>query len=85
MVAGQGKPDPALFLAAAEKINVPFAHCLLIEDSLSGLEAAHRGGAGYIVALGPKEKQARLRQAAGVNQVISQLDELNVSALFGEC
>jgi len=78
-----GKPEPALFLAAAEKINVPFNHCLLIEDSFSGLEAARRGGAGYIVALGPKEKHDRLRAAEGVNQVISQLDELDVSALFG--
>lgn len=77
-----GKPDPALFLAAADKIHVPFDHCLLIEDSLSGLEAARRGGAGYIVALGPKEKQAQLQQVAGVDQVISQLDELDIAALF---
>lgn len=77
-----GKPDPALFLAAAEKINTPFAQCLLIEDSLSGLEAARRGGAGYIVALGPKEKQIQLQAVAGVNQVIAQLDELDVASLF---
>jgi beta-phosphoglucomutase len=78
-----GKPDPALFLAAAEQINVPFHQCLLIEDSFSGLEAARRGGAGYIVALGPKQKQAKLSEAEGVHQVISQLDELDVEVLFG--
>ena len=70
-------------MAAAAQIDVPFNECLLIEDSLSGLEAARRGGAGYIVALGPKEKHARLSEAEGVHQVISQLDELDVSALFG--
>ena len=79
----QGKPDPALFLAAAAQINVPFTECLLIEDSLSGLEAARRGGAGYIVALGPKEKHASLSSVVGVHQVIAQLDELDVAALFG--
>jgi hypothetical protein len=47
------------------------------------LEAARRGGAGYIVALGPEEKHASLNSVAGVDQVIAQLDELDVAALFG--
>ena len=79
-----GKPDPALFLAAAKQIETPFSQCLLIEDSLSGLEAARRGGAGYIVALGPEEKDERLQATVGVKQVISRLDELHVAALCAE-
>ncbi len=39
-----GKPDPAVFLAAAQKLNIAPAHCLVIEDSPHGLEAAHRAG-----------------------------------------
>ena len=71
-------------MAAAKQIETPFSQCLLIEDSLSGLEAARRGGAGYIVALGPQEKHERLQATEGVNQVISRLDELDVAALFDE-
>jgi len=34
------KPDPEIFLLAANKLNIPPANCLVIEDAPSGLEAA---------------------------------------------
>ncbi len=39
------KPDPQIFLAAAEKLHLPPANCLVIEDSPSGIEAGKRAGA----------------------------------------
>jgi HAD superfamily hydrolase (TIGR01509 family) len=39
-----GKPAPDLFLAAAAKISVPPADCLVLEDSEAGLQAAHAAG-----------------------------------------
>jgi beta-phosphoglucomutase len=47
IVSGQGfpsKPDPAVFLKAAEKIEVPDQYCIVIEDSLHGIGAARRAG-----------------------------------------
>lgn len=38
----KGKPNPDIFLKAAEKLNIPFNHCLVLEDSEAGIEAAHR-------------------------------------------
>jgi HAD superfamily hydrolase (TIGR01509 family) len=43
MVA-QGKPAPDLFLHAAERMGMPAAACLVIEDSAAGIEAAQRAG-----------------------------------------
>jgi len=40
----RGKPHPDLFLAAAERIGVAPADCLVIEDSDVGIEAAQRAG-----------------------------------------
>lgn len=40
-----GKPAPDLFLAAAQRIGVPAACCLVLEDSATGLLAARRAGA----------------------------------------
>lgn len=37
-----GKPAPDLFLLAAETMGFAPAHCLVIEDSLAGVEAARR-------------------------------------------
>ena len=38
------KPDPAVFLEAARQIGVPPNHCIVIEDAIPGVEAAHRAG-----------------------------------------
>lgn len=40
----RSKPDPEVFLRAAEMLGVPPADCLVVEDAVSGAEAAHRGG-----------------------------------------
>jgi beta-phosphoglucomutase len=40
----RGKPDPDIFLAAAQRLNVLPQHCLVIEDAATGIEAAHRAG-----------------------------------------
>ncbi len=39
-----GKPDPAIFLLAAERLQVPAAQCVVFEDSQAGVEAARRAG-----------------------------------------
>ena len=39
-----GKPTPAIFLAAARRIGVAPAHCIVFEDAPYGIEAARRAG-----------------------------------------
>ena len=38
------KPDPEVFLKAAEMLGLEPEACLVVEDAVSGAEAAHRGG-----------------------------------------
>lgn len=40
----EGKPNPAPFLLAAEKLGVDPADCLVVEDAPAGLEAARAAG-----------------------------------------
>jgi beta-phosphoglucomutase family hydrolase len=40
----QGKPDPEIFLMAAQRLGVPAPRCLVFEDALLGIEAACRAG-----------------------------------------
>jgi beta-phosphoglucomutase family hydrolase len=39
-----GKPDPAVFLLAAERLGITPSDCVVIEDALVGIEAAKRAG-----------------------------------------
>ena len=38
------KPDPEVFLKAAQFLGMDPADCLVVEDAVSGAEAGHRGG-----------------------------------------
>lgn len=38
------KPDPEVFLKAAQMLNLEPKDCLVVEDAIAGAEAAHRGG-----------------------------------------
>jgi len=38
------KPDPEVFLKAAQYLNLPAEECLVVEDAVAGVEAAIAGG-----------------------------------------
>jgi HAD superfamily hydrolase (TIGR01509 family) len=40
----RGKPAPDVYLEAARRLGVPAARCVAIEDSASGIRAAHAAG-----------------------------------------
>lgn len=46
-----GKPNPDIYLKAARTIGLAPSRCVVVEDAVSGIEAARRAGAGYIVAM----------------------------------
>lgn len=61
----RGKPDPDLFLEAAEAGGVAPADCLVIEDSLAGVRAAVAAGM-RCWAYCPKGDDAALRDAGAL-------------------
>jgi len=40
----EGKPNPQVFLLAAERLGVPPQRCIVVEDAPAGIEAARRAG-----------------------------------------
>jgi beta-phosphoglucomutase-like phosphatase (HAD superfamily) len=56
------KPDPALFLHAARSVGVAPEHCLVVEDSLHGVEAAVAAGM-PVLGFAPMGEAARFRNA----------------------
>ena len=50
----KSKPDPEVFLIAADKLGIAPSECVVIEDSDAGIEAAKAGGM-YAIAVGEAE------------------------------
>ncbi len=57
-----GKPDPEIFLKASEELGIPANHCLVFEDSVVGVTAAHAAGM-KVVALSTTQSGSELRKA----------------------
>jgi HAD superfamily hydrolase (TIGR01509 family) len=72
-----GKPDPEVFLVAASRIDRPPAQCVVFEDALVGIEAAHRGGM-KVIAVASTNPFEALKDA---DIVVHRLDELSVPQL----
>ena len=77
-----GKPAPDLYLSAAENLKLSPEFCVVVEDSQSGIQAAHAAGIGWVVALGPVPSHPNLAQLPGVDQVIASLSEIVCSDYF---
>lgn len=43
-MSGKGKPDPDIFLLAAQKLGLEPSQCVVLEDSFNGIRAAKAGG-----------------------------------------
>jgi alpha,alpha-trehalase len=75
----KGKPDPAIFLTAAEELGVGPGDCFVAEDAPSGIQAAKGGG---MAALGVARLDDRdLLVGAGADLVVPTLDDVSVGAL----
>lgn len=70
----RGKPDPAGYLLAAEKLDVEPARCLAIEDSPAGVAAARDAGM-FTVGVTNTHAAPELRAA---NAIIESLGDIEV-------
>lgn len=61
----RGKPDPQVFLTAANRIGVPANRCIVVEDAAVGVEAARAAG----------------MKCIGVNKAVVLAADLPVSSL----
>ncbi len=79
----RGKPDPQVFLVAAERLGVPPARCVVFEDAVAGVQAARAGGMKCIaVRFVGHHPEAALKQA-GADLVVASLEEVSASMARG--
>ncbi len=57
------KPDPEIFLKTASKLNCPPANCVVVEDSIFGVQAAKAAGMDCVAVLTGVYKREELETA----------------------
>jgi HAD superfamily hydrolase (TIGR01509 family) len=77
-----GKPAPGIYLQAARNLDLEPARCVVVEDSCSGIQAAHAAGIGYIIALGPAHMHHQLLGFEGIGEVVESLYQIPKEQLF---
>jgi HAD superfamily hydrolase (TIGR01509 family) len=75
-----GKPDPEIYLLAAERLSVLPGRCVAIEDAPNGVASAR--GAGMQV-IGVRTPYTAHLQLEGVEQTVDSLAELDLPRTFG--
>ncbi len=71
----RGKPDPEIFLLAAERLGVAPKNCVVFEDAFAGIEAAGRAGM-PVVALATTLLPEQLTGIAHIVRIASDYTDL---------
>lgn len=73
------KPYPDVYLHAAQTLGVASARCVVVEDSISGLNAARAAGMKTIAFVGAShipDNYADALRAMGITRIMRRMDEL---------
>ena len=74
-----GKPAPDIYIKAAQKLNLAPEDCIVVEDALSGIEAAHKAKIGCIIAIASLESTDLYKDIPYVHQVITDYNEFDLT------
>ncbi len=75
----RGKPDPEIYLTAADRLGVAPARCVVFEDAFAGIEAGLRAGM-KVIALATTHTPAELADT-GASLIVADFTQLTVDAV----
>lgn len=70
----RAKPDPEIYCLALQRLGVAPEQAIVIEDAVSGIEAAHGAGIGVIALMGTERKEMLMQ--AGAERIVDRLSEI---------
>ena len=74
----RGKPDPQVFLTAAQRLGVSPERCVVVEDAALGIEAAHAAG---MKAIGLASTGRTREGLAAAEMVVDRLAEITPATI----
>jgi beta-phosphoglucomutase family hydrolase len=82
----RGKPDPQVFLLAAQRLQIEPARCIVMEDAVAGIEAACRAGMKSVAVRFVGHHSEEALRKAGADIIVESLEEVrveDVAAIIG--
>jgi beta-phosphoglucomutase len=79
----RGKPDPQVFLKAAQRLGIPPDRCVVVEDAPLGVDAAHGAGAAAIGFASTGRTRESLAKAELVVDSLGEITPEEVRRLVG--
>jgi trehalose-phosphatase len=76
-----GKPDPALLNETAKRLGVSAGRCVVVEDSIAGVQAGRNGGFGLVIGVDRTGNGGDLRHA-GADVVVHDLVDVSIRGRF---
>ena len=76
------KPEPEIYLTAANALGVKIEECIIFEDARAGFEAARRAGAGLVVGIATTLKKETIEAEQLADLVVEDFTEISSAEQF---
>ncbi|KAK4485931.1 hypothetical protein RD792_008582 [Penstemon davidsonii] len=76
------KPDPSIYLTAAERLGVSEKDCMVVEDSVIGLQAATGAGMSCVISYTSSTANQDFKEAAAIYPNLSNVRLTDLEALL---
>ena len=74
----KGKPNPDIFVRAAQNLGLEPHECVVVEDAISGVQAGSRGNFGMVLGIARDIEGSKLREQ-GADIVVRDLGEITIA------
>jgi len=76
------KPDPAVYIKAAKRLNIDPGYCIVVEDAKDGIEAAINGGMKAVAIKTEQQDYEDLKEADLIFEKLEDLDLEKIKKLL---
>lgn len=76
----QGKPEPDIFTVACDNLGITYDRAVVVEDAISGVQAAKKGNFGLVLGLAREDNEKELRMN-GADIVVKDIGDLGFEGI----
>lgn len=76
----KGKPEPDIFRAACDNLQVDYSKAIIVEDAVSGVQAGRKGNFGLVLGIARENNEKELFNN-GADRVIKDFSEITLDDL----